>query len=82
MCLAVPVQVVAVQESPRGQFGRTGTVDLHGSRTEISLGLVPKAAVGSWVLVHAGAAIQVVDEAEARETWAWMREAGLVGEGQ
>jgi hydrogenase expression/formation protein HypC len=78
MCLAVPVQIVTVTESARGQFGRSGTVDLHGSRTEVSLALVPKATVGSWVLIHAGMAIQEVNEAEARETWRWLTEAGIL----
>ncbi len=78
MCLAVPVQIVSVTESERGQAGRVGCVDVHGSRTNVSLALVPDAGVGDWVLIHAGMAIETVDEAEARETWQWMVEAGIV----
>lgn len=32
--------------------------------------MTPEAAVGDWVLVHAGFAIQQLDEAEAKETFA------------
>lgn len=78
MCLAIPVQIVSVTESDRGQAGRIGCVDVHGSRTNVSLALVPAATIGNWVLVHAGMAIEIVDEAEARETWRWMAEAGIV----
>lgn len=78
MCLAVPVQIVTITETERGQAGRMGSVDVHGSRTNVSLALVPTAVVGDWVLIHAGMAIEIVAEAEARETWKWMAEAGIV----
>jgi hydrogenase assembly chaperone HypC/HupF len=32
---------------------------------------------GDWVLVHAGFALNVLDEAEAKETWEYLEEAGL-----
>ena len=34
----------------------------------MALDLVPKAKVGSWVLVHAGYGIELVDEQYAQET--------------
>ncbi|RMF80764.1 MAG: HypC/HybG/HupF family hydrogenase formation chaperone [Nitrospirae bacterium] len=61
MCLAIPMRVVE-----RGEFD--ATVELEGVRRRISVMLVPEAAVGDWVLVHAGYAIGTVDEARARET--------------
>lgn len=78
MCLAVPVQIVSVTESERGQMGRTGVVDFNRNRTTVSLALVPAAQMGDWVLVHAGMALQVVNEAEAKETWRWLAECGLI----
>jgi hydrogenase expression/formation protein HypC len=42
------------------------------------LSLVPEAAVGSWVLVHAGHAIAVLDEQEAHETYELLRQAEIV----
>ena len=47
---------------------------LEGSRSEVVLSLVPDAKVGDWVLVHAGHAIAVLDEAEARETYELLKE--------
>ena len=63
MCLAVPAQVALISEN------RMAQVDIHGVTRTVSLDLVPAAEVGSWVLVHAGYAIEVVDEQFAAESW-------------
>lgn len=63
MCLAIPAVVTAIGEH------RMADVDIHGVVRKVSLDLTPEAEVGSWVLVHAGFAIQVVDEEFANETW-------------
>jgi hydrogenase expression/formation protein HypC len=63
MCLAIPGKVISVE-------GTTGIVELGGVSRKTSLQLVPDASVGSYVLVHAGFAIQVINEEEARETLA------------
>jgi hydrogenase expression/formation protein HypC len=67
MCLAVPGKIVDIT-SPL-HTGRLATVDFEGSRVEASLAAVPDAKLGDWVLVHAGFALTVLDEAEARETF-------------
>jgi len=70
MCLAVPGKIVKVTGSGDDPLnGRVATVDMQGSRVEASLAMTPDADVGDWVLVHAGFALTVVDEAEAKETW-------------
>jgi hydrogenase expression/formation protein HypC len=51
-----------------------GVVELSGVQREISLMLLPEAQVGQYVLVHAGYAIAQVDEKEAEETLALLRE--------
>jgi hydrogenase expression/formation protein HypC len=61
MCLAVPARIVHIE-------GVSGIIDLEGVRREISLLLCPQAQVGQYALVHAGFAITVVDEEEARKT--------------
>ncbi len=76
MCLAVPGKIIERSEES-GDFP-IGTVDFQGSTMEISLALVPEAEVGDWILVHAGFAINRLDEADARETWHYLEEAGLV----
>lgn len=63
MCLAIPAHVVLISEN------RMAEVDIHGVTRTVSLELTPDAEVGSWVLIHAGFAIQVVDEQFAAESW-------------
>ena len=62
MCLAIPAKVAALEE------GNLATVDILGVTREISVDLTPQVQVGDYVLVHAGFAIEVVDEQFALET--------------
>lgn len=62
MCLAIPAKITELGAD------RLATVDILGATREISLDLTPQAAVGDYVLVHAGFAIEVVDEQFAQET--------------
>ena len=73
MCLAVPGRILSVREDGEGAIGRTATVDFQGSRVEASLAMTPDASEGDWILVHAGFALTVLDEKEARETYASLR---------
>jgi len=66
MCLAVPMRLESV-------VGHSGRAVVDGVGRELRLDLV-EAQVGDWVLVHAGYAIQVLDEAAAAETLALLRE--------
>lgn len=59
MCLAVPMKIVEVRPD------RMGIAELDGSRQEVNLALVPDAGVGSHVIVHAGFAIERLNEHEA-----------------
>ena len=61
MCLAVPARIMSLT-------GDLATIDLGGVSREASLSLTPEARVGDYVLLHAGFAIQTLDEAEAQET--------------
>lgn len=63
MCLAVPAQLV-------DQQGQEALADLHGNRVWVHTALVPEARVGDWVLIHAGFAIQRLNEQDAARTWA------------
>ncbi|HWR41358.1 MAG TPA: HypC/HybG/HupF family hydrogenase formation chaperone [Patescibacteria group bacterium] len=61
MCVAVPAMMVE-----REDF--MATVDIDGVRRQVSLMLLPEARVGDYVLIHAGFAIQTIDEEEALQT--------------
>ena len=67
MCLAVPGRLVTKE-------GDEGIVDLHGNQLRIHLALVPEAAVGDWLLIHAGFAIQMIDAQTAHETWSLLQQ--------
>lgn len=68
MCLAYPGKVVELDgDFARVDFGE-GTI-----RDGVNISLV-QAKVGDYVLVHAGYAIQIVDETEARETLRYWKE--------
>jgi len=62
MCLAIPARVSSIDEN------RMSTVDIMGVTRKVSLDLVPEAEIGDFVLVHAGFALQVIDEATANDT--------------
>jgi hydrogenase expression/formation protein HypC len=72
MCLAIPGRIVSISgEEP---LLRTGKVDFGGILKEASLAYVPEAQVGDYVIVHVGFAISRVDEAEAQQVFAYLRE--------
>lgn len=80
MCLAVPGKIdEIIEQSADPVMGRLAAVDFQGSRVEVSLAMTPEAAAGDWVLVHAGFALTILDEDEARETWEYLT---LAGSGQ
>jgi hydrogenase expression/formation protein HypC len=62
MCLAIPMQVTEID----GDFG---TVELDGISYKAGLQLLKSVKVGDYVIVHAGFAIQKVDEKEAEEIY-------------
>ena len=74
MCIALPMRITAVD-------GIRATIAAEGLEQECSIVLVPGAGVGDHVLVHAGFAISVLDEAEAQETYDLLREIGAFDEG-
>ena len=77
MCLAVPGKVVEIVGE--GEL-RMGKVDFSGVKREASLAFVPEVQLGDYVLVHVGFAISRIDEEQAMETLAALREIGELGE--
>jgi hydrogenase expression/formation protein HypC len=59
MCLAVPMKLI--EKTGEG----TGRVDAGGVRADVSLVMVPDAALGDYLIVHAGFGIEVLDQEEA-----------------
>ncbi len=61
MCLAIPGKILEVN-------GDKANVDFNGVKRDVIIALVKDAKVGKYVLVHAGYAIELINEEEAQET--------------
>ena len=59
MCLAFPAKVLEIE-------GDLATVERSGVKRSASLMLLPEAKVGDYVLIHAGFAMQIIDEEELK----------------
>jgi len=62
MCLAIPARIVELEAD-------RAVVDAMGNRWKAKTTLLPQAKLGDLVLIHAGFAISLVDEEEAKKTW-------------
>ncbi len=61
MCLAIPMKVIAIEND-------RATCVIGGVEREVRLSLLPEVGIGEYVIVHAGFAIQILNEKEAQET--------------
>jgi hydrogenase expression/formation protein HypC len=68
MCLAIPMKLVEVHTDG------TGAADLDGVRHEVDLSLIQDPRPGTYVIVHAGFAIETLDEEEANARLALFEE--------
>jgi len=66
MCLSVPGKVVEIQNN-------MAKVEVGGVLRDVSMDVCPDVAVGEYVIIHAGFAIQKLDEKEALETLELLR---------
>lgn len=67
MCLAVPGKVLSLDDFK-------GIIEIGSMRREVFMHLIPDVKVGQYVLVHAGCAIQTIDEDEAAKTLELIKE--------
>jgi len=68
MCLAIPARIEQLTAAD------SAIVNLGGVRKEVSLALVEDVAVGDYVIVHVGYALQILDQEEAERTLAMFAE--------
>ncbi len=69
MCVALPCKLIEID-------GNQGIAELGGSRVKTRLDMLPDVQIGDYVLVHAGFAIEKVDEEEAHRTLEMLDEIG------
>ncbi len=62
MCLAIPARVIELEGDLAGVYA-------IGNKWHPKTTLLPEVKLGDLVLVHAGFAISIVDEEEAKKTW-------------
>ena len=79
MCLAIPGKLESLLSDVDPAF-RSGRVSFGGVIRDVNLSMVPDAKVGDYLLVHVGVAIQVVDEAEALESFQYLSRIGELDE--
>jgi len=70
MCLAIPARVVELSGDD------TAVVDLGGVRKDVSLALVEDVALGDYLIIHVGFALNKLDPEEAEKTLALFAEMG------
>ena len=79
MCLAVPGRIVSIFEDDPPEV-RRGKVDFAGIQKEVCLAYTPEAAIGDYVIVHVGFALNVLDESEAQRIFETLEEMERLGE--
>ncbi len=67
MCLSIPGKVIKIKDD-------TAEVTVGGTIVNIGIQMVENLKVGDYVLVHAGFALQIIDEKEALITLQLLRE--------
>jgi|WetSurMetagenome_2_1015567.scaffolds.fasta_scaffold42440_3 hydrogenase expression/formation protein HypC len=73
MCLAVPLRLISVN-------GADAVGEVGGIQREVSIMMTPDVKVGDYVIVHAGFAIQMLDQKEAEENLELLRQIGEAAE--
>ena len=68
MCLAIPSKIVKIENN-------VATIDVDGVQREASLLLIENPEVGDYVIVHAGFAINKINEEDALESLKLLKEA-------
>ena len=66
MCIAIPSKIIAIDDS-------MAKVDVDGVVRDASIMLVENVKIGDYVIIHAGFAINKIDEKAALETIEDMR---------
>jgi len=68
MCLSIPGKVIKIHSDDSAEVSVGGTI------VKVGLQMLDKVDVGNYVLVHAGFALQIIDEKEALITLQLLRE--------
>jgi len=78
MCLGVPGKILSLEPNTVGMT--MGKVSFGGVAKAVCLAYVPEAQVGDYVIVHAGFALNRLDEQEANEVFELLKQMGELDE--
>lgn len=78
MCLAIPGKIIEITSDE--PLMRTGKVSFGGIVKEINLSYVPEAKIDEYVIVHAGFALNILDESEALQVFKYLEEIGQLAD--
>jgi hydrogenase expression/formation protein HypC len=67
MCLAVPMKIIEKK-------GDAGMAEMGGIKRKVNFMMLPDAKLGEYIIVHAGFAIERLDEKEARQRLQLLKE--------
>jgi len=67
MCVAVPARVISIN-------GQLAEVEIGGVMRQVNIQFTPEAKLNDYLLIHAGFSLHIIDEEEARETLALLKE--------
>ncbi len=65
MCLGIPGKILTIYEENSTKMAK---IDFGGVTREVCIEVIPEAQPGDWTIVHAGFALNLLSEEEARET--------------
>ncbi len=71
MCLAIPGKIIEIKNTPGMKMA---VVDFGGVRRDVCIEALPDVKINEYVIVHAGFALNILSEEEARETLATLNE--------
>ncbi len=77
MCLGIPGKVIDIWEE---SGTRMSTVDFGGTTKKVCLAYLPDLQIGEYTIVHAGFALNRLDEESANTTLAMFAELGFLDE--
>lgn len=65
MCLGIPGKILSIYEDHGTKMAK---IDFGGVSREACIEVIPEAEPGDWTIVHAGFALNLLNEEEAQET--------------
>lgn len=72
MCLGIPGRIVRIDDAAK----KLATADVAGVQRQVNYACLPDTRIGDWVLMHVGFAMARLDEAQAAQTLAILKELG------